>query len=201
MQIIFFSTNINIVNEFKKRHSITNAALVYDLETLITTLSKKPKTITIADYDSVAPEINKMISSNTVLEKLIVLETSPELITGEMLIAHKVKAYGNMRMLNIHYKQMIELVNNEKVWTYPELTAAIVASQKAPSLTEKALKLIESRLTKKEKDVLIHVIDGLTNDAIASELHITTRTVKAHVSSIFSKLHVNDRLGLVLLLK
>jgi DNA-binding NarL/FixJ family response regulator len=32
-------------------------------------------------------------------------------------------------------------------------------------------------------------------------MDITTRTVKAHISAIFSKLHINDRVSLVLLLK
>ena len=201
MKIIFFGTNIDTIDEFKTKHSIEGALVAYDVQTLIQSIQEHTNSVVIADYDSVAPEINKMISSNTIVENLIVLENTPEIITGKMLVSHKVKAYGNIRMLNIHYKQMIETVNEEKVWTYPELTAALVRSRKKTSLSEESLKFVENRLTDKEKDVLLHVLDGLTNDAIANNFGITTRTIKAHMSSIFSKLHVNDRLGLVLLLK
>ena len=201
MKIIFFGTNIDTIDEFKTKHSIEGALVAYDVKTLIQSIQERTNSVVIADYDSVAPEINKMISSNTIVENLIVLENTPEIITGKMLVSHKVKAYGNIRMLNIHYKQMIETVNEEKVWTYPELTAALVRSRKKTSLSEESLKFVENRLTDKEKDVLLHVLDGLTNDAIANNFGITTRTIKAHMSSIFSKLHVNDRLGLVLLLK
>jgi DNA-binding NarL/FixJ family response regulator len=57
------------------------------------------------------------------------------------------------------------------------------------------------RLSKQETEVVKWVLQGLSNDAISQHLGITVRTVKAHISSIFSKLHVNDRLNLVLLLK
>ena len=201
MQIIFFGTNIDTIDEFKMKNSIENALVAYDVQTLTQSLEKQEHSIVIADYDSIASEINKMISSNAIVNNLIVLENTPEIITGKMLVSHKIKAYGNIRMLNTHYKQMIETVKEEKVWTYPELTAALVRSRKKTSLSEESLKFVENRLTDKEKDVLLRVLDGLTNDAIANNLGVTTRTIKAHMSSIFSKLHVNDRLGLVLLLK
>jgi len=64
-----------------------------------------------------------------------------------------------------------------------------------------AKELIENRLSQKEQEVVYLILEGFVNDAIASRLEITTRTVKAHVSAIFSKLHINDRVSLVLLLK
>ena len=45
------------------------------------------------------------------------------------------------------------------------------------------------------------VRDGENNKAIASALEISERTVKAHVTSIFKKLDIADRLHLALYLK
>jgi len=201
MQVIFFSADMNLIEEWKKRDQSSNIFVFYDKESLQKHIDKFKDAIVIADYDSFAPEINKMISSAELMEHLIVLEKVPEIITGKKLIASGIKAYGNSRMLQMHYKQMLESVKRGKVWTYPQLTAALTKSATSKKLSNEANELIEHRLTQKEKDVLYLVLEGLTNDAIAKKLGITTRTVKAHLSSIFAKLHVNDRLGLVLLLK
>jgi len=202
MQIIFLGTNIDIIDELKKRHSIQGSLSFYTIESLLEYLNgEDSKNIVIADYDSIASQINKMISSNHIINNLIVLEKTPEVITGKMLISRHISAYGNSRMLPLHFEQMIKTVAKGKVWTYPELTAALVKHSQTDLLSIEALELINKRLTDKEKSVLSYVLQGLTNDAIASTLSITTRTVKAHMSAILSKLHVNDRLGLVLLLK
>jgi DNA-binding NarL/FixJ family response regulator len=42
-------------------------------------------------------------------------------------------------------------------------------------------------------------VKGLSNKLVARELNIGERTVKAHLTSIFEKLGVKDRLKLVLL--
>lgn len=200
MQVIYFSSNFEMIDEFLKRDS-NNPLKFYDMDKLLKWTSKLESYIIIADYDSVAKDINSLISSGTLPKNVIVLEKVPAIATGKMLISHGIKAYGNSRMLTIHYEQMINTVINNKVWTYPELTAAIIKNKNKQSLNSYAKSLIDSRLTDKEKETVYLVLEGLTNDAIASKLDITTRTVKAHVSSIFTKLHVSDRISLVLLLK
>ena len=153
------------------------------------------------DYNSVANQFNKLISAGNTPQNCIVLEKSPEILTGKMLISKGVKAYGNSMMLTHHYIQMIQAVIDGKIWTYPELTAALAKGVSAPVINDDAKKLINNRLSPKEIEVVHLILEGLTNDAIAAKLEITPRTVKAHVGSIFSKLHVSDRISLVLLLK
>ena len=87
------------------------------------------------------------------------------------------------------------------IWTYPELTSSLIKIENKSLLSDESTEIIENRLSGKEKEVIMLVLEGLTNDAIALKTGITVRTVKAHVSSIFSKLHVNDRVSLILLLK
>ena len=53
--------------------------------------------------------------------------------------------------------------------------------------------LSENKLTQRELEVLRHLVLGESNIEIAKELIITPHTVKAHVTSIFEKLAVQDR--------
>ncbi|MBH5319789.1 response regulator transcription factor [Paenibacillus sp. GSMTC-2017] len=48
-------------------------------------------------------------------------------------------------------------------------------------------------LTKREQDVLSLIASGMSNRSIATELVITEKTVKTHVSHILSKIGVTDR--------
>jgi DNA-binding NarL/FixJ family response regulator len=48
-------------------------------------------------------------------------------------------------------------------------------------------------LTDREVEVLRLVADGLNNTEIARRLHLSEKTVRNHVSSIFAKLRVDDR--------
>lgn len=53
--------------------------------------------------------------------------------------------------------------------------------------------LLHDRLTAREKEVLVLIADGKTNQEIADELIIGIKTVKTHVSNILNKLEVEDR--------
>jgi len=50
-------------------------------------------------------------------------------------------------------------------------------------------------LTEREREVLALLTEGLSNQALAGRLHVTERTVEAHITSIFSKLGLVDEPG------
>jgi DNA-binding NarL/FixJ family response regulator len=52
-------------------------------------------------------------------------------------------------------------------------------------------------LTEREREILDLVARGLTNVAIARRLYVSDKTVRNHVSNVFSKLHVADRAAAV----
>jgi len=202
MKIIFLSSNMETVTELTKKHNLIDYISISDLISLEKEIAKIDEAfILFADYDSASSELNRLISLNKLPQRTVVLEKNPEISSGKMLISHKVKAYANTRISIANFEQMLQAVQENRVWTYPELTVALSNSIASPTINNDAKKLVQNRLSPKELEVTYFILDGLTNDAIAQELHITTRTVKAHVSSIFTKLHVNDRLALVLLLK
>ena len=54
-------------------------------------------------------------------------------------------------------------------------------------------------LTDRERQVLELVAQGKNNNTIAGELYISLKTVRNHVSNIFSKLQVADRAGAIII--
>lgn len=68
----------------------------------------------------------------------------------------------------------------------PKVAGALMASRRrAPEPT--------ISLTAREQEVLALVVDGLANKNIARRLDISEKTVKAHLTSVFSALGVTDR--------
>ena len=201
MKTIFFTANEDILDEWKKKYQVEDFISIYDLDSLNKEIANNPDSVVIADFDSVAPEINSLISSITLPKRTIILERLPEIPTGRRLINNSVKAYGNSRMLKNHFEQMYNAVQNDKVWTYPELTASLSSTSKKTTLSKESTQMIKNRLTSKEAGIVYLVLEGLTNDAISKKTTISIRTVKAHISSVFRKLHVNDRISLIFLLK
>jgi DNA-binding NarL/FixJ family response regulator len=55
----------------------------------------------------------------------------------------------------------------------------------------------QHHLTRRETDVLRHLLDGLKNQEIAEELAITEQTVKDYLSEIYKKFDVPDRFALL----
>ena len=52
-------------------------------------------------------------------------------------------------------------------------------------------------LTRREQEILTCIVSGLTNDKIATELFISTQTVRNHIKNIYEKLHVHSKAQVV----
>lgn len=93
-----------------------------------------------------------------------------------------------------------------KTSTAHEIADAIRATQRGervlePEVTSKMMEKMSRRnepilhddLTNREKEILMLISEGKSNQEIADELFITLKTVKTHVSNILAKLEVEDR--------
>ncbi len=66
---------------------------------------------------------------------------------------------------------------------------------------EQAVHDLLENLTRREYEIAMLVSRGESNKKIAQQLAITERTVKAHLTEIFRKLHISDRIKLALIMK
>lgn len=88
----------------------------------------------------------------------------------------------------------IEKVHEGEVWIERRMVADLVANTTAGAGDQRAR--IES-LTRREREVVRLVAEGLKNKQIADRLSVADVTVRHHLTSIFAKLDVADRLSLL----
>lgn len=126
------------------------------------------------------------------------LQGSPDNLQGHTLLHQGVRGYGNSYMRKENLNNAVQTLLDGAVWIYPELMQYLILH--APATPSSSSSLL-TQLSPKEQDVAHLVARGCSNKEVASHMQITERTVKAHLSSIYQKLDVSDRLALALLIK
>lgn len=66
-------------------------------------------------------------------------------------------------------------------------------SPAGPAASRRAQDGVEEKLTPREREVLYYLAQGLTNAQIGQKLYVSSHTVKNHITSIYRKLGVSDR--------
>ncbi len=137
--------------------------------------------------------------------KVFILADRPDDKKGIAFLQQGVAGFGNSYMAEQRLAAAVEVVISGSVWMNQNLMRRLISSlQKGdatPSQTsaepekEGALAILSNR----EYQIAQLVAQGFANLEIATSLGITERTVKAHMSAIFSKVGVRGRLSLAML--
>ena len=96
-------------------------------------------------------------------------------------------------------KQVVMAVQQGELWIRRNITSRLVDELGDISSKNKAYLASHDllhKLTQREYDIALHVANGESNKKIAQMCAITERTVKYHLSEIFHKLGIADRLNL-----
>lgn len=90
-------------------------------------------------------------------------------------------------------KKALKAASNGEVWINRKDIKGVISS------IQSFFKNLETHgISKREKEVIKFVAKGYTNKEIAEVLHISEQTVKCHLSRIYKKLGINNRLHLAL---
>jgi DNA-binding NarL/FixJ family response regulator len=83
----------------------------------------------------------------------------------------------------------------------PSVTRTLIHRVRQDGSADRATRAEErlGRLTDRERDVALAVARGLSNAEIAAELFLSVPTVKAHVSRLFEKLDLTNRVQIAIL--
>lgn len=115
------------------------------------------------------------------------------------LSRYKIHAYFNSYMADTHYHQMLRLLEAGQSWFIPDLLSRALELARL-NFASVPVGSILTQLTPRERDIALAVRLGYSNKRIATSLGITERTVKSHLTNIFAKLGIKDRVTLVIML-
>lgn len=96
-------------------------------------------------------------------------------------------------------KLALQTVESGSVWLPSPIVNQLIAT--GASLIPQQKEADLSELTPKEKEVALEVATGESNREIALKMKISERTVKSHLTQIYNKLDLRDRMHLMLYIK
>ncbi len=138
--------------------------------------------------------------------KIFILSDRPDEKKGIAFLQQGVAGFGNSYMAESRLMAAVEVVLSGSVWMNQNLIQRLIASlPKSDAVLTKASSSDREGegalavLSNREFQIARLVAQGFSNLEIADSLGITERTVKAHMSAIFSKVGVRGRLSLALL--
>lgn len=170
------------------------------LRAILSTAKLSAGDVVLVHASSFAEEVPVWLTS--IAELPVVVAIAADNPKVEDLLAYTqlgAKGFFNSFMAKSHYEQLLRLLANGQSWFPPALMAetfALARSAIQPSVQQDPLE----DLTKKEKEVALAVAEGKSNKLVASKCGMAERTVKAHLTQIFKKLQVKDRVALVIYL-
>ncbi len=132
---------------------------------------------------------------------LVVMSSTPSDEEALQMLKLGARAYCHSLAAVSQLLQIVEVLNHGGFWVGPafmQRLMKLVASDEGPSALPADHPYLS--LTGREQSVAKAVARGASNREIAQSMQITERTVKAHLSSAFTKLGVRDRVQLALLI-
>ncbi len=143
----------------------------------------------------------KRLSTET---KIIILGKNISEDTQWELLKAGMRGYCSYDTGKETLNQMVDAVMKGELWVPRALTSRLIDelgnSSAQKSSASRATWNLLSKLTQREYDIAVRVGKGECNKEIATACNITERTVKAHLTEIFQKMGVSDRLNLALVL-
>lgn len=139
---------------------------------------------------------------------VVLLSSIPDPQEGLLAINGGARGYTHAYAVPALLQEVALVLEHGGLWVGPELLQRLVGSTHA-ALTARRLVAnkaadpppegsVWSSLSTREAQVARAVSAGRSNKEVADLMHISERTVKAHLGAVFEKLGVRDRLQLVL---
>ncbi|MGW5410068.1 response regulator [Actinomadura geliboluensis] len=95
--------------------------------------------------------------------------------------------------------EAIRVVHQGEALLSPSITRRLIEDYAGRADPVRPAPDLLAALTPREREMLLLVAQGLSNQEIAARLVVTEATVKSHVGSVFAKLHLRDRVQAVVL--
>jgi len=182
----------------KKQPDLKMMAAFGESETTLTKVSDLKPDVLLLDFslpNQDSFELIKSLKKNCQETKVIIMDIVP--LKSDIVTFIKVGVSGFLlkdASTNDFLNTIRLVADGEKVLP-PNLTGSLFSQIIHHAVTtEKKSRLIEAvRMTKRERQVIDWVAEGVTNKEIADKLHLSLYTVKSHIHNILQKLAMHSR--------
>lgn len=84
----------------------------------------------------------------------------------------------------------------------PDVTRTLITvATDAPAAGDPSARALVAALTEREREVAVLMTQGLTNNQIGTRLHLSLASVKSHLTSLFVKLGVDNRVSAAMIIR
>ncbi|MBV6625351.1 MAG: response regulator transcription factor [Rivularia sp. (in: Bacteria)] len=157
---------------------------ISDIDSLTDDIARLQPDIILLDWNN--QDYESISQSQQFICATIILVDELEDINLETILAARIKGILPHNSTESEIIAAVEAVASSLVVFHPDIVDNLQL-QKSTNLQH------HEKLTNREIEILQMLTSGLSNKAIAQQLHISEHTVKFHVSSIFQKLNVSTR--------
>ncbi|HBV21929.1 MAG TPA: response regulator transcription factor [Nitrosomonas sp.] len=209
MLILLASSNTELLVRWEESvFGLSSTCIINNPKNFKDRLIKANPDILLLDYEFLGHNLQKDILDITILiPKIKIIIFSPAIADNEEWTLFKCGVKGcchyDMNSEQINYT--INAIRKGELWIRRSLTSYMLQELVEVSLEkdriENAIHDLLTNLTKREYEIAKLVGRGESNKRIANRLDITERTVKAHLTEIFRKLQITDRIKLALMMK
>jgi two-component system nitrate/nitrite response regulator NarL len=182
-----------------------------DKRTVLQSLRELKPRILLLDFDNrqfgTLRSLREIIQTNPSTRVIVFTKkvTAKDAITAMKLGA---KGYGPMSRNRNFVRKAVHMVSAGEIWIRRQLAAVLIEElvnlhrgRGRPDLKSQDRRLLHKRLDQlstREGEVAALIATGEHNRAISSQLGISEKTVKAHLTTIFKKLGISGRTQLAL---
>ena len=202
MSILLGVKNAQVLSRWQSllagQYTLEYAASVAELGKLISTRSFDLIMLhrSLLDSGSLA-ELRRLAPAS----RIFLLSDQPDHEEGFDFLKLGIVGYGNSYISAERLAEAVNVITSGGVWLGQKVIQQLILEAYKNSARDDAnIEATLAVLTRMERQVANLVARGETNLQIAAELQISERTVKAHLTSIYEKLHIGNRLSLALLL-
>ena len=201
--LIFVSADPGLLNHWQRaldRRIATTISRVANIEQQIT-----PDCAAVVWLDMSVPDLSawthptwkNLLKTQSV--KVVAASSNPNDNEAIQALDAGCAAYCHAFADAVTLLQVKEVVQAGHVWIGPSLMQRLIHSANRATTAKTSANMEWGEgLTQREREVAVLAANGASNHDISLSCSISERTVKAHLSAVFDKLNLTDRLQLAL---
>ncbi|MCB1935537.1 MAG: response regulator transcription factor [Nitrosomonas sp.] len=209
MLTLLASSDIELITRWEESvFSLSASVTVNSFKQTKDKIGKVKPDLLLLDYNLLMQDQQtKMLDIAIASPNTKILLFSPKLSDKEewQLFRNGIKGCCTIDMKPEQITYAIKAILKGELWIRRSLTSfmldELVEISMEKERIETAIHDLLTNLTKREYEIAMLVGNGESNKRIANRLDITERTVKAHLTEIFRKLQITDRIKLALMMK